>query len=219
MKSVVIVINSAALFLCLYYMRSKNNNVYFFLSLVVTALILFTQGVVFLGIKSAFAYGGGGGVFLDTFIAPTGGVTVVINDNEAVTSSREVTLTLNGGSTAKKMSISNTSEFQGIVQEVYATTKIWTLSESDGEKEVYVKFFNSQGTSSLVASDSIIYGTSVSISTCRDVDTNDDDSIDILDFNTLMVNWGNTDVDNVADFDCDSIVSILDFNLLMINWV
>lgn len=50
------------------------------------------------------------------------------------------------------------------------------------------------------------------------VDANNDDRIDILDFNTLMVNWGSTVVDNIADFDNDGKVDIFDFNLLMIHW-
>jgi hypothetical protein len=38
----------------------------------------------------------------------------------------------------------------------------------------------------------------------KKVDFNDDNKVDILDFNTLMVNWGGA--------------SLFDFNLLMINW-
>ena len=50
------------------------------------------------------------------------------------------------------------------------------------------------------------------------VDANKDNKIDVLDFNTLMVNWGKTTVGNVADFNGDSKVDVFDFNLLMINW-
>lgn len=50
------------------------------------------------------------------------------------------------------------------------------------------------------------------------VDANKDNKIDVLDFNTLMVNWGKTTASNVADFNGDSKVDVFDFNLLMINW-
>ena len=50
------------------------------------------------------------------------------------------------------------------------------------------------------------------------VDANKDNKIDVLDFNTLMVNWGKTTANNVADFNGDGKVDIFDFNLLMINW-
>ncbi len=50
------------------------------------------------------------------------------------------------------------------------------------------------------------------------VDANKDGKIDILDFNILMVHWGETGTDNIADFNSDGIVDILDFNLLMVNW-
>lgn len=52
----------------------------------------------------------------------------------------------------------------------------------------------------------------------REVDANKDGKIDILDFNTLMVNWGKTSAGNIADFNGDGKVDVFDFNLLMINW-
>ncbi len=53
----------------------------------------------------------------------------------------------------------------------------------------------------------------------RAVDANNDDKIDVFDFNILMINWGSTAVDNLADFDNNNKVDIFDFNLLMIHWV
>jgi len=50
------------------------------------------------------------------------------------------------------------------------------------------------------------------------VDANKDNKIDVLDFNTLMINWGSTSANSAADFNGDSKVDIFDFNLLMINW-
>ena len=45
-----------------------------------------------------------------------------------------------------------------------------------------------------------------------------DGIIDVLDFNTLMVHWGETGADNPADIDGDKEVGIKDFNLLMVHW-
>jgi hypothetical protein len=50
------------------------------------------------------------------------------------------------------------------------------------------------------------------------IDANKDNKIDILDFNILMIQWGNKGIGNVADFNNDGIVDIFDFNLLMVNW-
>src|SRR3989344_501054 len=52
------------------------------------------------------------------------------------------------------------------------------------------------------------------------VDANKDGKIDVLDFNTLMVNWGSTNANEVfvGDFNGDGKVNVFDFNLLMINW-
>ena len=49
------------------------------------------------------------------------------------------------------------------------------------------------------------------------IDANKDNKIDVLDFNTLMVNWGSTGA-NVADFNSDGKVDIFDFNSLMVVW-
>lgn len=50
------------------------------------------------------------------------------------------------------------------------------------------------------------------------IDSNRDGRIDILDFNTLMVNWGRSGAGNIADFDLNGVVDIFDFNLMMVHW-
>jgi hypothetical protein len=50
------------------------------------------------------------------------------------------------------------------------------------------------------------------------VDSNGDGKTDILDFNSLLINWGKTGSGNIADFDKNGTVDIFDFNLLLINW-
>ncbi len=66
---------------------------------------------------------------------------------------------------------------------------------------------------------STITNTPVTLSAAaQKVDANKDNKIDVLDFNTLMVNWGKTTANNVADFNSDGKVDIFDFNALMINW-
>ena len=60
--------------------------------------------------------------------------------------------------------------------------------------------------------------TSTLSAAAQKVDANKDGKIDVLDFNTLMVNWGKTTANNIADFNGDGKVNIFDFNLLMINW-
>ncbi len=50
------------------------------------------------------------------------------------------------------------------------------------------------------------------------IDANKDGKIDVLDFNSLMINWGKAGTGNVADFNGDNKVDVFDFNSLMINW-
>ncbi|XOA43171.1 MAG: hypothetical protein ACKKMO_01710 [Candidatus Nealsonbacteria bacterium] len=49
-------------------------------------------------------------------------------------------------------------------------------------------------------------------------DTNNDNKVDIFDFNLLMVNWGDAPDNIAADLDGNGKVDIFDFNLLMVNW-
>lgn len=49
-------------------------------------------------------------------------------------------------------------------------------------------------------------------------DANNDQKVDILDFNILMINWGKTGSGIACDFNSDGKIDIFDFNLLMINW-
>ena len=49
-------------------------------------------------------------------------------------------------------------------------------------------------------------------------DTNGDDAIDVLDFNALIVHWGETGSAVVADFDGNGVVDVFDFNSLMVHW-
>ena len=51
----------------------------------------------------------------------------------------------------------------------------------------------------------------------QQADANHDGTIDVLDFNTLMINWGSTST--AGDLNGDGKVDILDFNLLMIYWI
>lgn len=47
-------------------------------------------------------------------------------------------------------------------------------------------------------------------------DINRDGKVDILDFNTVIVNWGTSG--GAGDLNSDGTVDILDFNMLMANW-
>ena len=59
------------------------------------------------------------------------------------------------------MSISESIDFADASQEPFTTTKSWLLSEGDGLKTVYVKFFTQYGQPTEVISDSIILDTTL----------------------------------------------------------
>lgn len=50
------------------------------------------------------------------------------------------------------------------------------------------------------------------------VDANNDGAINILDFNTLMIQWGSTGPNLSGDFDKNGVVDMIDFNMLMVYW-
>ncbi len=73
-------------------------------------------------------------------VAPIGGF-VFVGENGANVSERKVTLKIDGGN-AVSMSISNNVDFSGATIEPYAKTKVWELTEGEGSKLVYVRFYN-----------------------------------------------------------------------------
>ena len=84
------------------------------------------------------------------------GFSILINNDVEDTESQTVTLKLNGGPDAKKMALSNFSDFYGAGQEIYQETKNWVLSAGDGEKTVYAKFYTQWGQPSEIVSDTIV---------------------------------------------------------------
>ena len=63
------------------------------------------------------------------------------------------------GSDVKSMSVSNDQNFAGAIQEAYQTTKSWRLTDGEGLKTVYVKFFTAYGVASDVITSTINYTT------------------------------------------------------------
>ncbi len=103
-------------------------------------------------------------VYLDSITldskAPTG--SVVINNGDAATISRQVTLTLTAtdpfpSSGVPYVMISNDPAFTGAAWVAYAPTKSWWLTTGAGAKTVYVKYKDMVGFESIAYSDSIQY--------------------------------------------------------------
>jgi len=104
----------------------------------------------------------GGGSLPQTYTPPTppsGGFGILIQNGAKYTNNRAVSLKLNGGTDAKNMAISNSADFSSVEQEVYQTTKNWTLTNDDGVKTVYVKFYTQYGQPSQVIANTIILDT------------------------------------------------------------
>jgi hypothetical protein len=54
--------------------------------------------------------------------------------------------------------------------------------------------------------------------TIKKGDASGDGKVDILDFNSLLIQWGKSGTGLTTDFNGDGVVDILDFNQLLINW-
>ncbi len=80
----------------------------------------------------------------------TGKFTVSFANGSRKTSTRNVTLILHGNDDIVNMAISNTPDFKDVSQEPYRQTKQWLLPAGDGQKTVYVKFYDKQGQASQV---------------------------------------------------------------------
>jgi len=112
-------------------------------------------------VASAASTSNGGGVSSGGSGPPT--VSILINDGQASTDSLDVILKLVAESNIVKMSISNSPDFSNVAEEPYVPTKNWKLTEGNGQKTVYVKFFNNYGAVSNIVSDNIDYKAKVTI--------------------------------------------------------
>jgi len=102
---------------------------------------------------------GGGGLPAEAYTKPIPPFSILIDDGREYTKNSVVSLALNGGPDIKTMAISESPNFDNAVQEDYQTIKIFTLSQNDGQRTVYVKFYTKWGQSSAPVSDSIILDT------------------------------------------------------------
>jgi len=166
---------------------------------------------------------------------PDGDLQVSINNGDAETSSRFVTLTMNAGTNAVKMAVANDPAFTYSSIENFQSSIAWDLcalkdgvqSPADcpeGDYTVYVKFFTDSGqTTAEPQSASISFTTALPVPNYKlspeahRLDLNFDDKINTDELGFLNVNWGKTG-GNAADFNQDKRVDIKDFNLLMQYW-
>ncbi len=93
---------------------------------------------------------GGGGLpasFSAPPQAPIAGTsfTVTINNNQTTTNNREVTLNFNTGSDTTRIAISEDPNFTNAPLLDYAPTMNYTLSEGNGLKTIYIKFYTQYG--------------------------------------------------------------------------
>lgn len=104
--------------------------------------------------------GGGGGNNQPCYtplIPPATGFSVSINGGAATTNAREVNLSFNGGSDATRLAVSNSPAFEASSLDTYVGSKSWTLSEGEGTKMVFARFYNSCGLTTQVVSAKIEY--------------------------------------------------------------
>lgn len=100
--------------------------------------------------------GGGGGSCYQSAMAPAEGFRVRIASENGMVYSRLVQLTINPG-TARRMAISNDAAFTNASIEVANGSKDWTLSEGEGAKLVYVRFYDDCGISTTPVSSGVIF--------------------------------------------------------------
>ncbi len=145
-------------------------------------------------------------------------VGILINNDDKKTDSRTVSLLLDGGGEAVKMVISNTTDFTGVSQNTFVEKRFWLLSAGEGKKIIYIKFFNEHGRSSNVVEDSIILEFPRLEPEAKVADIDTDGVIGLLDFNLLMVNWGEVELGNPADLDANGVIDIFDLNMIFVHW-
>jgi|GEM_PF-2755219 len=107
--------------------------------------------------------------FLIDTIGPTN-CSVEINSGDSLSSSSNVTLTINAEDVlAIEMIIANDAGFSGASWESYTTTKSWTLAGGDGVRTVYIKFRDVLGNESGTETNSITVDTTPPTSLSLDI--------------------------------------------------
>lgn len=187
-------------------MKNKPKNKLFALTLI----LWITFFLLLLLPSITLAYGG------SSYSAPTPTTesgSLIINNGAQTTTLNAVTLALSANNVTY-MAISNTADFLNVSWEAYSAAKQWTLTIGEGEKTVYVKFKNSQGTESNVISKSITLKSSTLV---NQPDLNNDSKVNDFDFSILMSNWG-TPKSKEADLNNDGKVNDYDFSILISKW-
>lgn len=82
---------------------------------------------------------------IQTVAKPKEPLGISINNGSQYTNNLAVTLYLTAGSDVDKVTLSNFSDFAGGIQENYQKTKVWALTEGDGKKTVFAKFYTKEG--------------------------------------------------------------------------
>ncbi len=118
-----------------------------------------------LSIKTDNCYGGGSPATPPPALPPPpeppkpGDFSLVINEGELITNNLTVVLAIDGGEDAIMMAISEDEGFFDTSQIPYSEAYAFPLSEENGTKVVYIKFFTEDGTESPVISSEIILDT------------------------------------------------------------
>jgi len=171
--------------------------------------------------------GGGGGGYVDSS-APTN-PTIVINEGDATTATTSVELSL-GASGAAWMAISNYAAFSDAQWETFKTKKDWELLPDQGQKTVYAKYQSSGRFESSAVSDDILFEIPVPepepepepLPVPEPVPEPEPAPAPVsaapVDFNALMVAWGNTAPGARGDLNFDGVVNNRDVSVLAANW-
>lgn len=134
-------------------------------SKIVFVTALFIGGsLVASSVSAQVGYGGKGGIgggggsgsagCFQSIIPPAEGFSVRVNSENGTVFSRNVSLTINGGN-ARRMAVSNDASFTNASLENANNSKEWTLTEGEGTKTVYVRFYDECGISTSPVSASV----------------------------------------------------------------
>lgn len=98
------------------------------------------------GATSFVGAGGGGSSCPSSLIPPADGFRISIATENSFVYTRNVQLSIVAGN-APRMALSNSPTFDGASIEVTAVSKAWTLTEGEGSKTVYIRFYDNCGVS------------------------------------------------------------------------
>jgi hypothetical protein len=207
-------------------LRNRRNKKIFIIGTALMAWLIFFLSSGYEVSAASYGYGGGGGggsnapvlssakAITAFLISGQVGVTIIDNDKKIISLTMPYGTDLSTLIPSIAITGISVSPVMGAAND-FTVSRTYTVKAENGSAQDYlviVSLFSPSASTAATSTSGNINGGG------NYVDIIKDSNVDILDFNAMMVDWGNKGKNQRADISGDGIVDVFDFNLLMVYW-